>query len=99
MRFKAKLLKRFMPIFTSHLDKLRNTICLWSKYQKNIASWAQNYSRKWQKKDDPKQERMFGRFSKMPIANKFRELVEMDFVDYGDYAAFLHIRYTFRDFP
>ena len=42
---------------------------------------------------------MFGRVEKIPIANTVNELVEMDFGDYGDYAAFLHIRDTFRDSP
>ena len=37
---------------------------------------------------------MFGRFKKTPISNTFSELVAMDFVYYGDYAEFLHIRDT-----
>ena len=41
---------------------------------------------------------MFGRVSKIPIANTFSELVEMDFVDYGDHATFLHIQDTFSRF-
>ena len=41
---------------------------------------------------------MFGRVAKIPIANTFNELVEMDFVDYVDYATFLHIRDTFSRF-
>ena len=41
---------------------------------------------------------MFGRVAKIPIANKFGELVEMDFVDYGGYATFLHIQDTFSRF-
>ena len=47
------------------------------------------------KKDDFKHERMFGRVAKTPIANTFGELVEMDFVDYGDHATFLHIQGAF----
>ena len=50
------------------------------------------------KKDEFKQERMFGRVAKIPIANTFNELVEMDFVDYGDHAAFLRIQDTFSRF-
>ena len=50
------------------------------------------------KKDDPKQDGMFGRVAKIPIANTFNELSEMDFVDYGDLSTFLHIQDTFRDF-
>ena len=51
------------------------------------------------KKGDLKQERIImGRVAKIPIANTFSELVEMDFVDYGDYAAFLHIQGTFSRF-
>ena len=48
-------------------------------------------------KGDSKQERMFGSVAKIPIANTFNELVEMDFVNYGYYAAFLHIQGAFRD--
>ena len=51
------------------------------------------------KKDEFKQERMFGRGAKIPISNTFNELVEMDFVDYGDRAAFLHIRDAFSRSP
>ena len=50
------------------------------------------------KKDYFKQERMFGRVAKIPIANTFNEPVEMDFADYGDHATFLHIRDTFSRF-
>ena len=41
---------------------------------------------------------MFGGVSKIRIANTFNELVEMDIVDYGDYADFLHIRDAFSRF-
>ena len=41
---------------------------------------------------------MFGAVSKIPISSAFNELVEMGFVDYGDYAAFLHIQDTFSRF-
>ena len=41
---------------------------------------------------------MFGRVAKIPIANTFSELVEMDFVDYGDHATFLRIQDTFSRF-
>ena len=34
----------------------------------------------------------------IPIANNFNELAEMDFADYGDRAAYLHIRDTFPRF-
>ena len=47
------------------------------------------------KMDDFKQERMFGRVAKMPIANTFNELADMDFVDHGDLATFLHIQDIF----
>ena len=40
------------------------------------------------KKDVFKHGRMFGRVAKIIISNTFSELVEMDFVDYGDRAAF-----------
>ena len=41
---------------------------------------------------------MFGRVAKIPIDNAFSELVEMEFVDYGFYAAFLHIQDAFTRF-
>ena len=41
---------------------------------------------------------MFGGSAKIPIANKFNELVEMDFADYVDFATFLHIRDNFSRF-
>ena len=50
------------------------------------------------KKDGFQQERMFGLVSEIPIANTVNGLVEMDFVDCGDYAAFLHIRDSFSRF-
>ena len=50
------------------------------------------------KKDEFKQERMFGRVAKIPIANTSNELFEMDFVDYGHHATFLHARDTFSRF-
>ena len=50
------------------------------------------------KKDDFKQERMFGSASKIPIANTFIELIEMDFADCGDLSTFLHIRDSFSRF-
>ena len=50
------------------------------------------------KRDDFKQERMFGRVAKIPIANTFNELSEIDFVDYGDLVAFLHIQGAFSRF-
>ena len=46
-----------------------------------------------------KRERTFGILAKIPIANTFSELVEMDFVDYGDHAAFLRIRDAFSRCP
>ena len=48
------------------------------------------------KKDDSNREGCLG-VAKIHIANNFNELVGMDFVDYGGYAAFLHIQDTFRD--
>ena len=36
--------------------------------------------------------------AKIPIANTFSELVEMDFVDYGGYTEFLHIQDTLSRF-
>ena len=41
---------------------------------------------------------MFGRVAKIPIANTFSGLVEMDFADYGDHATFLYIQDTFSRF-
>ena len=41
---------------------------------------------------------MLGRVAEIPIANAFSELVEIDFVGYGDYAAFLQIQDTFSRF-
>ena len=41
---------------------------------------------------------MFGRVAKIPIANAFSELVEMDFVGYGDLATSLHIQDAFSRF-
>ena len=55
------------------------------------------------KKDEFKQERMFGRVAKIPIANTSNELVEMDFVDYGGTQPFCASRIHFlvfgSDFP
>ena len=51
------------------------------------------------KKDEFKQERMFGRVAKIPVSDTFDELVEVDFADYGGYATFLHIQDTFSRFP
>ena len=42
-----------------------------------------------------KQEMMFGRVAKIPIANTSDELAEMDFANYGDFAAFLRIQGDF----
>ena len=41
---------------------------------------------------------MFRGVAKIPIANTFNVLVEMDFVDYGDLVTFLNIRDTFSRF-
>ena len=41
---------------------------------------------------------MFGRVSEIPIANTLSELVGMGFVDFGEYAAFLHAQGTFSRF-
>ena len=41
---------------------------------------------------------MFGWVAKIPISNTFSELVEMGFVEYGDYSAFLHIQDAFSRF-
>ena len=50
------------------------------------------------KKDEFKQERMFGRVAKIPISNTFNEQVGMGFAECGDYATFLHIQDTFSRF-
>ena len=50
------------------------------------------------KKGDRKQERMFGRVAKIPLANAFSELAVMHFADYGDLATFLRSRDTFSRF-
>ena len=47
------------------------------------------------KKNDFKQERMFGRASKIPAANTSNELDALDFADYGNFATFLHIHDAF----
>ena len=65
-----------------------------NKLFKELNDVEENYK----KKGDFKQERMFGAVGKIPIANTSNELVEMDFVDYGDFATFLHIRGTFSRF-
>ena len=44
------------------------------------------------------QEWMFGRVAKIPVANTFSELVEMDSVDYGRHATFLQIQDIFLAF-
>ena len=44
------------------------------------------------KKDEFIQEGMIGRVSKNPNARFFNDLVEMDFVDYVDYAEILQIQ-------
>ena len=51
------------------------------------------------KKKEFAQERLFGRVAKILISNTFTELVEMDFVDYGECAALLHIQDTVARFP
>ena len=51
------------------------------------------------KKDEFKQERMFGRVATIPMANTFTELAEMNFADYGDHATLLHIQDTLSRFP
>ena len=51
------------------------------------------------KKGDFKQGRMFGGVAKIPIANTFSELVEMDFVDYGDLSTPMRARDTLSRFP
>ena len=51
------------------------------------------------KKDEFKKERMFGRVAKIPIADTFVELVEMDFVDYGDVKPFCTFEILFRASP
>ena len=71
---------------------LKRHFLLWNSQE--IVSVSRNYSRKGEK-EYSKQERMFGMVAKIPIANTFNELVEMDFVDYGDYSAFLRIQDTF----
>ena len=48
---------------------------------------------------DFKREREFGGSAKIPIENTFSALVEMDFVDYGDYATLHRIQDTFSRFP
>ena len=50
------------------------------------------------KRGDFKREMMCGRVAKIPISNTFDGLVDMDFVDYGGYANFLHIRDSFSRF-
>ena len=50
------------------------------------------------KKDEFKQERTFGRAATIPIANTINELVEMDFVECGDYSAFLYMQDAFSLF-
>ena len=42
---------------------------------------------------------MLGGVAKISIARTFNELVEIDFVDYGDFATFSHMRDTFPRFP
>ena len=41
---------------------------------------------------------MFGRIAKIAIASTCNELVEMDFADYVDFAAFLRVREAFSRF-
>ena len=50
------------------------------------------------KKDECVQERMFRIVAEIPMTNTFSDLVELNFVDYGGYAAFLHIHDTFSRF-
>ena len=50
------------------------------------------------KKADFKHERMFGRVAKIPTANTFDELIEIDFVEYGEFAKFLRAHVTFSRF-
>ena len=47
---------------------------------------------------DFKQEMMLGRVAKIHIANTFNGIVDMDFLDYGHFATFLHIQDTFSRF-
>ena len=85
-----------MPISTIHIGKLRNTIS-YGKIPKKLLRGLKNIDSNG-KKGNSKQERMFGAVSKIPIANAFNELVEMDCVDYGDYVTFLHIHDTLSRF-
>ena len=63
------------------------------KLPKELKAVSANY-----KKGEFKHGAMFGRVSKIPIANTPNELTEMAFPDYGDFATFLHIRGTFSRF-
>ena len=65
---------------------------------KGIISTSQNDSGEY-KKDEFKRERVLACVAKIPIANTLNELVELDFVYYGYYAAFLHIMETSSRFP
>ena len=79
-------MQRFTPICENSRDGLR--IAIYSGGgPEGIISKAQHSSGDG-KKDECAQERMFG----------LSEFVEMDFVEYGDYAEFLHIRDTFSRF-
>ena len=48
------------------------------------------------KKDEVAQERLFRRLDKIHISKTPNELLEIDFVDYGDRSTFRHLRDTFR---
>ena len=86
----AKSLKRIMPIPTSHRGKRRNTMCLWweppRSYFRDAKFW-QNML----KRTIPFKKECAGT-AKIPISDTLSGLVETDFVEYGDCAAFLHIR-------
>ena len=86
-----------MSIFTTHRGGIKNAIFTAEtpkKLFRGLEIMAGNREKGWFE-----QERMFGRASKIPIAKTLYELVEMGFVDYGEYAAFLRIQDTLGDVP
>ena len=86
-----------MPICSIHHGEHRHITYLWRKFQRDFLEGSA-ILRGNDKNGDFKHGRMFGRVAKIPIADTFSELVEMDFADYGDFAALLRIQGAFSRF-
>ena len=89
-------MERFTPTSARHRGRCRSAI-YHMRNSEEIVSTSQNPPVVIRKANLKK--RMFGRVSQIPTPNTLSLLVEMDFVDYGDYAAFLQIQGNFSRLP